>query len=508
MRAAEGAVDLELDAVLRRLPVLDLYRVNMFRITGVATDASAGVVRRRREEALLAARLGTPLPLAPGELALDPPPDAHALKDAFEAMYNPTQRLLHEVLWFWREDGPHDTAVAAHCAALEGGDSGRWGEALASWAAALDDPGFWAHVERRAKDLDDPRVGPATIARLREVLPVRILAVSAELAVTAAAAGRTAAATAHLDALRTCPFPPDLVADVVRRALAGVESRVHDEAADAARTAADRPEDAADAGAALLDRTGPPLAVFTALLGPDDALTSALHDEVANTVTRCGVAHYNATEDPARALALLKSAAGMARETTTVAFVKRNLHTLADARILAVVAPWRDAGDVDGAAEVLSMWRYRTSDPEVREIIDRLLEDPRAVRADVGEPPGPLRAGCGVHPFGRRAGEEDDTWIETRCVTVFFVPMFPLGAYLSDDSFVYAKVPMSPWTRWAQVAVLAVAALLVAAVVFGPLVALGVAALVTGALVATHLSRRHQMRTWLDEKLPQLESTG
>src|ERR1700712_3620241 len=76
----------------------------------------------------------------------------------------------------------------------------------------------------------------------------------------------------------------------------------------------------------------------------------------------------------------------------------------------------------------------------------RAAIDDRAVRGQV--------AGCGVRPFGRRAYGADETWLETRCATVFWVPVLPLGAYLSDDRFVYAKVPMSTWARWAQVLVL------------------------------------------------------
>ena len=68
-----------------------------------------------------------------------------------------------------RTTGP----CAAHCTALESpaAPDALWREALASWAAALADPACWAHAERRAKDLDDPRVSTATVAALRAALP-------------------------------------------------------------------------------------------------------------------------------------------------------------------------------------------------------------------------------------------------------------------------------------------------------------------------------------------------
>jgi hypothetical protein len=508
MRGAGGreAADLEVDAVLRRLPVLDVYRVNIFRITGVPTDASPAAVRRRREEAMLAARLGAPLPVEFGDLAPDPPPDAHALKDAFEAMYNPVLRLVHEMFWLWGDDGAHDRAVAAHCTALEspGAPDALWREALASWATALADPGCWTHAERRAKDLDDPRVSTSTVAGLREVLPMRIVGVGAALAVAAASAGDAAGAARHLDLLRSSPFPSDLVEAALRRALRATESRLHDETETASRVGTERPEEAVAAATDLLARSRQMLGVYTALLGAGDPLTAALHDEVASTAARCAIAQYNATERPADALPVLEAAAAMAREATTTAFLQRNLRTLADAGVLGVIGPWREAGDVDGAADLLRVWRGRTGDPAVRENLDRLLADPRAIRASVDDGAGRRQyVGCGVRPFGRRAYGADETWLETRCATVFWVPVLPLGAYLSDENFVYAKVPMSPWTRWAQVLVLGLAAVVVAAVAFSPPVALALAVVLAAALGIMHLSRRRQMAAYLAEHVPE-----
>lgn len=505
MRGGREAADLEVDAVLRRIPVLDLYRVNIFRISGVPTDASAAAVRRRREEAMLATRLGAPLPVEFGELAPQPPPDEHALKDAFEAMYNPVLRLVHEMFWLWGDDGPHDRAVAAHCRALEAADApdALWRDALGSWADALADPGCWGHAEARAKDLDDPRVGTATVAGLREALPLRIVGVSAALAVAAATAGDAATAARHLDLLRSSPFPADLVEAALRRALHPTESRLHDETEAASRVAAERPEEAVPAAVDLMARSRNLLHVYTALLGAGDPLTAALHDEVANTAARCAIAQYNATERTEDALPVLAAAAELAREATTTAFVRRNLRTLTDAGVLGVIGPWRDSGDVDGAADLLRVWRGRTADAGVRENIDRLLADPRAIRASVDD--RAIRrqyVGCGVRPFGRRAYGSDETWLETRCATVFWVPVLPLGAYLSDDRFVYAKVPMSTWTRWAQVLVLGLAAVLVATVAFGPLIGLALAVVVAAALGGMQLSRRRQMAAYVAERVP------
>jgi hypothetical protein len=247
------------------------------------------------------------------------------------------------------------------------------------------------------------------------------------------------------------------------------------------------------------------------LLLPGDPLTEALHDEVATTVARCAVEHYNAlgsADDPGAAgaevrttLDLLEAAASLARERTTAEFCARNIATIADAQVLAVVAPMLAAGNVDLAADVLRAWRDRCTDPALRERLERLADDPRAVRAPVEDAPARSgHLGCGIRPFGRRAEGDDGTWVETRCVAVFGAPIYPLAAYLSDEDFVYAKVPMSAWTRAAQVLLLAALAVLGAAMLLGLLGAAVATAVLGGAFGVESVRRRTQTRGWLAER--------
>lgn len=499
---------LEVDAVLRRLPALELYSANVFRITGVSPGASDAQIRRRREEAELAARLGA----APGGAASRPAPetdttgDLHALKDAFEALRNPVLRLVHELFWTWDVPGPHDEAVRAHSEALaDGGPDAAWRAGLAAWAAALDDPRTWQHMEQRALELGDPRVGAATVERLRELAPLRVLAVGAAVAAAAAAAGDEAAATRHVALLAASPFGAALAARAVRDAVRPIDLEVRAAVEDAARAYAADPADAASAARRLLARAEPGLRVLARLL-PQDHLTATLHDEVAHTVAAAAAAAYDAdgeaTGDLDEALELLDAAGALARGRPTAEQVARQRRAVADARVLAVVAPLQEAGKVDAARDVLRLWRRQCTDAGLREQLDRLVEDPRAVRAPVDD----ARArsgylGCGIRTYGRRAEADDDTWVETRCLSVFGVPVYPLGSYLSDDRYVYAKVPMSAPTRWAQLLVLCLLAVVVALAVFGPAVA-GATAAVLAALVAFDAAmHRRRTRGWLAEQL-------
>jgi hypothetical protein len=495
------AVERDVDAVLRRLPVRDTYRANMFRVTGVFGDATPAQIRRRREEVGMAARLGTALPSPFGELAPVPAPGADEVKAAFEAMQSPVVRLVHEALWLSGVPS-HDAAVAAHTLALDdpAAPDERWRTALAAWARALDDDAYWFRLERRAKELDDPRVSTATVTALRSRLPRRVLAPSAELATIAAAAGDSAGVARHLALLAAAPFPAASIAAAVREACNPVVDRVHDECGALTEACADSPSGIIELGTNLLAAAPRLLAVPAAVLPATDGLSTALHDEIANTVTRAAGAWVNDGGDPTLVQPLLDGAADLARERTTVDLVERTRRGLAEAAILAVVEPWTSAGNADGALEVLRRWRKRGVAPHLAAEVDRVVGDPRAIRAALADvPTRAVFLGCGVRPHGQRAYAED-TWVETRYVTVFWVPIFPLGSYLSDEEFVYARVPMTRWVRWVRHGLPVDTGVALCLPVFGrPItVAIGVAA---SAVVAGANKFRHRsIDAWLDER--------
>ena len=443
----------DVDAVLRRIPVLATYSANLFRIIGLPTDAGATAVRRRREDLGMSARLGAALPSPWGELAPDPTPDAEAIKAAFEALAAPLVRLVHEAFWFDGTGGTHDAAVGAHCRALdaeakrETGTDELWAHALTNWSRTLESPEFWQRLDARAREIDDPRVTAAHVQGLRESVPRRVLAANALLAVNAATAGDDAGVRRHIDLLAASPFSKRAVLGALRDACAPVVDRLHDHCSAVLRAAADEPAEALATANRMLEFAPSALVVPTAVLPADDPLPAALHDEVASAVVRASVAFVNDGGDPADVTPLLAQARDLAREQTTVALVDRTADDLAEAAIRTVIQPWLTAGDPNGAVEVLRQWAKRIDDPELRTRLRAMAEDPRSVRAELVEVPTRSQfLGCGVRPYGRRA-ELDDTWIETRYITVFWVPVHSLAAYLSDEDYVYAKVPLSPLTR-------------------------------------------------------------
>ncbi|KOV87241.1 hypothetical protein [Nocardia sp. NRRL S-836] len=179
------------EARLREIAGPDLYRRNPFRVIGLATDAKPARVRAQRHLLLGAFDLGA----VPGDrrLPLPQPPSTQDVRQAFDAVERPEQRLVDELFWWWGDpDGCgcprevhelHDSAVEAHAKALDTvTDDDLWVDAADGWMDALDHPRFWDHVRHRIGALADRRMDESTVGSLREALPRALLAPQVALA--------------------------------------------------------------------------------------------------------------------------------------------------------------------------------------------------------------------------------------------------------------------------------------------------------------------------------------
>jgi len=507
--------DPELDNALRQLTGCGFYRDNIFRITGLPTDASPAQIRRRREEANMAERLGTTLPPGLGGLPRRPPPPTpDELKSAFESLRNPVLRLVHETLWLWHQNydasdscADHDAAVRSHCIALEaehssssseseGSDTTQldqlWAQSMAAWAAVLHSEEMWYRVKRRVDEIGDARLTTGTVRRLRIRLPLHIVAVNATLAAWAAENGDDGA-NRHLRLLHASPFEDALVDRALRAAVRHVEERLS-VMFTATQRAGKHAENAAEAAAKLLDEARPLLRVVVTLLGPDDPLTRALHDEVASSVNACTVAYYKATEKGKPVVDLLRCAQDFARERTTIDLVERNLKVLEEDFLLAEVSQLCQSGSMEAAAARLRAWHRHTDDERRKEQLTVLLSDPRALRSPISAAPsqGSL-FGWGLVLIGHRSPAPDGTYIATHFITAFFFPVLPLAAYLRDDTYIYQKVPLSALARWWRRLALMVLTVYFVASSSGGWAALGLALLAASYM----LVREFRLQSWV-----------
>nr|WP_042187610.1 hypothetical protein [Kibdelosporangium sp. MJ126-NF4]CEL18224.1 hypothetical protein [Kibdelosporangium sp. MJ126-NF4] len=500
--------DRELDEVLQDLTGARLYRNNVFRLTGLPVTASATQIRRRREEAALMARLGTP-PATSGELPLDRKPDWDTVDAAFESMRNPVLRLVHELFWLWDagEDDDHDYAVRRHCAVLEGPsliEPGRpdvsddpraqqWLVAVEAWAKVLDGDQIWERARERAKTIDDPRLSTGTVRRLRDRLPRHLVDVHLVLAAKAAEDVDADATDRHLWVLDESSFDDDLIETAVRDAVRPAEDRVRAACEAADRVAETEPLKAIAAGHTLLEQTGTPLRTIAAMLGADDPITKASHDQVATSVNLCAVAHDNETELGSPAMSLLLRARELATETTTIELIEKNQTVISSGLVRRKVNDLVEKGKVNKAADRLRALRRHTGDEDLRERIDAALENPTSLTAPLkGLPFRGSYFGWGAYLWGRRATPDRGKWVAIHYFTIFFFPVIPMAAYLRDETYIYGKVPLSMAARWWRLVVL------VLAVVYSALMAPdGARNLVLLAVVAVFLGwRRYRLNKW------------
>src|SRR5439155_26689023 len=113
-------------------------------------------------------------------------------------------------------------------------------------------------------------------------------------------AGDTARVARHLALLQDAPFPAPTVAAALRDACNPVVDRIHDECAAVLHACAEKPSEIIELGTKLLAAAPRLLAVAGAGVPESDGLSNALHDEIANTVTRAAVAWVNDGGEPGR----------------------------------------------------------------------------------------------------------------------------------------------------------------------------------------------------------------
>jgi hypothetical protein len=217
------------------MPVLedvrpDLYLRNAFRVTGVATDTPARDLRQRRRQLTAALDIGAPVR---GAEPLSDVVTAAQVREAFDLLADPGQRLVQEAFWFWDPDGScgcpegahgrHDAAVRAHANALNAkvDDAAEveqyWTKSLKEWRLLLDSGDLGTHLRHRADVLDDPRLGPAVVDAIVAAIPVALVTLNANLAVHAKTNAEIDRQVSYLK--RWATITPDALADVVDRVL-------------------------------------------------------------------------------------------------------------------------------------------------------------------------------------------------------------------------------------------------------------------------------------------------
>ncbi|KFB69716.1 hypothetical protein [Candidatus Accumulibacter vicinus] len=330
----------------------DLYRANAFRVTGLGVEAGGREIARQAERLQTMQKLGSAIRPG-GALALEPPPDTDALRQASQRLADPEQRLVDELFWFWpltagcadrdpalaalaRGDlaeaarqwttrelnddaSAHNLAVLAHLQALDlerlGDELPRetaqqqskfWLDAQQQWRKVLQNEAFWGRLTARVRILDDPRLTTGLVRRIRQALPEMLLTINAQLAVAALERQETDRAYRHLTLIRASGFDQADIDAALARVIQPFRKRLMT-LIDTARNEAQAAPSSADVVAErLLLQSKGLTSILCAILPTESTVRVTLLDELASCADRCLTVFVNETRKWSRCLELEK----------------------------------------------------------------------------------------------------------------------------------------------------------------------------------------------------------
>ena len=370
----QAVSDWHFSPLLERATV-DLYRSNVFRMTGLAVGASLRDIVRQAERLQAMQKLGASLDVE-GPFPLAPAPSADLIREAAQRVRDPQELLLDELFWFWPEqrggasrdhalralaeadcqvatelwlrrvrasEDPisyHNLAVFNHLCALEierlpegerqsvaTGDP-YWTSALQQWSAVFRHSAFWELLEERVDEIDDPRLAAEIVPAIRETLPVALLSINARFAVGASQRGDPREATRQLDFMKKSGFDRQTVSAVLDRGIAPIRSRITEMCETAESQVSADLEHADRALNHLVGHSQAPLYELARFVGQDSQVYIRASEQVALTVRTNLVDFANKTENWRACINILGECRSLARTPSTQALLDQDLKTV------------------------------------------------------------------------------------------------------------------------------------------------------------------------------------
>jgi hypothetical protein len=338
---------------------LELYRRNIFRITGLPVDSTARQITKRAEQLKLAAELGHVQNKAIHELDITPPPTNEQIQEALQRIKEPELRLIDEYFWFWpmHEDGsqkdpaicalqegkvqtalriwqeiendPNHGAIASHnlavfdhmtaidCTFCQLTDptnvdvairAGRaWMQSMERWERVATDDTLWEWLENRIRSIDDPRLTTGLVRRMEQGLPQALDKINAEAALRFAESGDIDAARMHIRIMNQSHQGLDDVEAVSEMILNPLQRRIEQRISHAQKVATNDGKSAVQIAQGLLNECIPMMPIFELFHG-DSHHKTELFDQVAETANRLGAIYQKTTDRNDGLVALLSHA--------------------------------------------------------------------------------------------------------------------------------------------------------------------------------------------------------
>jgi hypothetical protein len=364
---------------LIRAAGLEIYRRNVFRITGLPVDATARQITKRAEQLKLAGELGHAEDGEHNALSLRPSPNSAQIQEALQRIKEPELRVIDEYFWYWpmhesgstedtaiqallngqiqdalriwyeKENDPaygaiasHNLAVFDHMIALDwtlaqladpaNADAASramryWTQSMDRWERVAIDGSAWDWLKDRIRAINDPRLTTGFARRMEMGLPEAMDKINAEAALRFAEIGDIDAARMHIRIMNQSHQGLDDVEATSEMVLMPLRRRVEQRIAHAKKAATADGKSAVAIAQGLLNECIPMMPLFELFHGESHHKTE-LFDEVAETANQLGVIYQKATNRNEGLIELLSHAMTCASDEGLKSRIRENIRLI------------------------------------------------------------------------------------------------------------------------------------------------------------------------------------
>lgn len=356
-QAAELAKHQGASAALLEAVSPDIYRTNIFRISGLPVTSTDRDLSRYLQRVEHAVQVGMTPAVATGFLSLPALPSVDVIRASAQRVRDPRVRVVDELFWLWTDPpvtvmgtrpldltssetieaglarweeslgtvgtglATHNRAVLHHCLALDferrhpgnanpGPDPNRhWTEALKQWRKLTATPAFWELFVRRVEGHGDTRASRDFAREVQASVPAALVAICADLARSSLGRdpGQHARMLWLLESMGT-QFGPAALRDGARETIRRIRADQGHICGDRQKDADSEPAKGLFVADALLKQSSERLHLLDVLLKPGDQVRELVHDELARAVATCAREYGNESEDWTEALVRIEQA--------------------------------------------------------------------------------------------------------------------------------------------------------------------------------------------------------
>jgi hypothetical protein len=337
---------------------LELYKKNIFRVTGLPVDATSKEVSRQAQKLQMLDEMGGGVTGPPPAFSLAVPPTTDEIRAALSRMKEPEHRIVDEFFWYWPEEygesksdpaiqamlagdtdsafrlwedreksgshvAQHNMAIMYHMFAVDWTNyhvsydidqnlddqiKGYWRNSFERWEELIERDEVWDMLKARIRSLEDEALTTGFVRRMLKQLPSALDKVNAEAALRLAEQGRLDWARFHVDFMNETHQGLDDVESTSEMVLEPTKNRVEQHLESFEQQADKNPAKGAELANKLLADCRPMMDLFDLFHGKDAHQRNDLFDKVAETVLEMVISHQRSTGDNKAFVTLLQKA--------------------------------------------------------------------------------------------------------------------------------------------------------------------------------------------------------